>query len=226
MRAFAELGRINLAETDLQQVLARVSELAKQTIPGAAEVSVSLVQGGRARTAAFTGELALHLDERQYERGYGPCLAAAAGAETVLIPDMASEDRWPEYTPEAQRHGAQSSVSVGLPVQDAVSGALNVYGTEPKAFDHDAVELARTFAGYAAVALANAHLYSSTAALAQQMQEAMDSRATIEQAKGILVAQRGCTPEAAFDILVRGSQAANRKLRDIAADIVRGAQQS
>lgn len=224
--AFAELGRIDLRQADLPQVLSRVAELARRTIPGAAEVSVSLVERNRATTAAFTGEIALHLDERQYEKGYGPCLAAAAGGETVLIPDMSDEGRWPDYAAEAVDQGVHSSVSVGLPVQEAVVGALNIYAVKPQAFDEDAKEMARTFASYAAVALANAHLYASTAALAAQMEEAMRSRAVIEQAKGILVAQRGCTVEEAFDILVRASQSANKKLREVAETLVRNAQRS
>jgi GAF domain-containing protein len=222
--AYAELGRINLAEHDMEQVLSRVSELAKGVIPGAAEVSVSLLQAGKASTAAYTGQLALHLDEQQYARGYGPCLDAAQAGGMVLIADMAAEDRWAEYTPIAVEHGALSSLSVGLPVQQAVTGALNVYATKPNAFDAEATEVAQTFASYAAVALANAHLYSSTAALARQMQEAMATRAVIEQAKGILIAQTGCTPQQAFDLLTRQSQHANRKLRDIALTIVNRAQ--
>ncbi len=222
--AFAELGRIHLGENDMTQVLGRISDLAKRTIPGADEVSVNLVQAQRATTAAYTGELALHLDETQYETGRGPCLAAAAGGETILIQDMAGEDRWPDYTPEAVRSGALSSVSVGIPVQQAVSGALNVYATEPKAFDDAAVQLAKAFASYAAVTIANAHLYASSTALAAQMQDAMATRAVIEQAKGILVSQRGCTVEEAFDILVRASRNSNRKLHDIAQSLVAGSQ--
>ncbi|HEV2087491.1 MAG TPA: GAF and ANTAR domain-containing protein [Cryptosporangiaceae bacterium] len=224
MQAFAELGQINLAETDLPQVLTRVAELAKRTIPGAAEVSVSLLRGGTATTAAFTGEVAVQLDESQYEKGHGPCLAAADGGETMLIPDMAVEDRWPDYASDAVASGVHSSVSVGIPVQDAVTGALNIYATKPQSFDDDAIEMARTFAGYVGVALANAHLYSSTSALARQMEEAMKSRAVIEQAKGILVGQKGCTTEEAFDILIRASQSSNRKLRDIAESLVQNSQ--
>jgi len=78
----------------------------------------------------------------------------------------------------------------------------------------------QTFAGYAAVALANAHLYDTTANLAQQMQAAMDSRAVIEQAKGIIMGDRRCTADEAFAILTRLSQDSNRKLRDIAAALV------
>src|SRR5690242_1759612 len=78
IEAFTRLGRIRLSDTDLNGVLDTVAELAKRTIPGATEVSVTLVRKGRAETAAFTGELALRMDESQYELGAGPCLDAAA----------------------------------------------------------------------------------------------------------------------------------------------------
>ena len=107
-----------------------------------------------------------------------------------------------------------------IPFQEAVLGALNIYATQPGAFDQDAIELARTFAGYAAVAIANAHLYHATAALAEDMRRAMETRAVIEQAKGILVAQLHCNPEQAFELLTRLSQTTHRKLRDCAADLV------
>jgi hypothetical protein len=64
-----------------------------------------------------------------------------------------------------------------------VTGALNIYATEPETFDSDAVILGQMSAGYAAVAIANAHLYGAQANLAQQMQMAMQSRAVIEQAQ-------------------------------------------
>lgn len=221
--AIAELGRIDLAENDIGQVLGRIAELAKRAIPGAAEVSVTLVSDRSNSTAAFTGELAMHLDESQYGHGRGPCLTAAESVETLLVADTANERRWPDFAADAQSRGVGSSLSVGLPVQKAVTGALNIYALEPRAFDDDAVQLAQTFAGYAAVAMANAHLYSTTAALAEQMQQAMATRAVIEQAKGVLVAQQGCTPDEAFELLVRTSQAGNRKLRDVASALVDGA---
>jgi transcriptional regulator with GAF, ATPase, and Fis domain len=105
-------------------------------------------------------------------------------------------------------------------LREAVLGALNIYSARPAVFDQDAIELARTFAGYAAVVIANARLYHSTATLAEGMRRAMETRAVIEQAKGILVAQQHCTPERAFELLTRLSQATHRKLRDCAADLV------
>jgi GAF domain-containing protein len=218
--AFARLGRIKLSETDVDGVLDEVARLARSSIPGAAEVSVTLVRGRRAYTAAFTGELALSLDERQYEAGRGPCLDASQQVATISVPEMATEIRWPQWAARASAEGCRSSLSIGLPVHDEVTGALNVYATEPAAFDDDAVVLAQTFAGYAAVALANAHLYDTTATLAQHMQAAMESRAVIEQAKGIIMGERRCTADEAFDLLRKISQDSNRKLRDVAASLV------
>ena len=121
--AFAELGRIKLADTDIGSILDKIAELARRAIPGADEVSVTLHRGKGAHTAAFTGDLALACDERQYERGHGPCLDASATAATLLIHDMGQETRWPDYTRSAVDAGAHSSLSIGLPVHEAVTGA-------------------------------------------------------------------------------------------------------
>jgi hypothetical protein len=80
-------------------------------VPGADVVSVSLVSDGNAETVVFTGELARELDERQYERGYGPCLDAAAGGETLVIRDARTETRWPDYAAVAVERGSLSSMS-------------------------------------------------------------------------------------------------------------------
>jgi GAF domain-containing protein len=218
--AFAEFGRIKLGETDLHGVLTRVAELAQDTLPGAGEVSITLVRDGRPYTAAYTGEIALQLDERQYEGNAGPCLQAAADKITVSVPDTATDTRWDGWAPKAAAAGVGSVLSVGLPILDSVTGAVNIYGLRRRAFDDDTVQLAQRFAGYASVALANAHLHDSTANLAQHMQAAMESRAVIEQAKGIIMGDRRCGADEAFAILTKISQDSNRKLRDVAAALV------
>ncbi len=218
--AFEELARIALADHSLDTVMDKLAALSKRTIPGASEVSVTIVEPGKATTAACTGDLALRLDERQYDRGYGPCLDCIAGGEPIQIDSMSSETRWRDYTTEAARHGAGSSLSIPVPVQREVSAALNVYSTEEHAFDPESVELSQTFAAYAGVALANMHLYEAQGKVAEQLQAAMQSRAVIEQAKGMLMAERRCGAKQAFDILVQLSQQSNRKLRDVAQALV------
>ena len=223
-QAFVELGRLPLDQMPLGQVLARVAELARATIPGADEVSVTLIEADEARSVAFTGDLAKDLDERQYADGFGPCMDAARGGQAVVVADTAAEERYPEYAAVAARAGVRSSLSVGMPVPQRVVGGLNLYSTGVGAFDEEALAVASAFADFGAVALLNAGLVASKTALARQLEEAMATRAVIEQAKGLLVGRLGCTPEEAFDHLSRQSQNANRKLHQVAAQIIADAQ--
>ena len=219
--AFAELGRISLSELTLAEVMNRVAELARATVPGADEVSVTLVNEGRASTVAFTGQIALHLDERQYEAGFGPCTDAAEGGAQINIADVATDARYPDFARAAALAGISSSLSLGMPLPQRTVGGLNLYARSAGAFDPDAVAVAQVFADYAAIALANANLLHASERTARQMEQAMATRAVIEQAKGILMARLGIDADAAFAHLARQSQEANRKLNDIAAELVR-----
>jgi GAF domain-containing protein len=215
-----QLSGILQSSEDLTTVFEDIAALAKDTLPGAHEVSVTLVQGGRAETVASTGELAVVLDERQYDAGWGPCLDAADSGDLLYVEDTATETRWPVYCSKATELGVRSSLSAAMPTQQEIAGALNVYATAPSAMSSDDRELARSFADHAALAITHAHQYSDIARQAQTLREAMRSRAVIEQAKGIFMAARQCGPDEAFDVLVRLSQTRHIKLRDVAAQVV------
>ncbi|TKJ29879.1 hypothetical protein A6V29_19170 [Blastococcus sp. CCUG 61487] len=221
-QAIAQLGRVDLGQESMESVLQRVAVLAKQAIPGVAESSVSVVVNDKATTAAYTGALALQLDETQYSRGYGPCLEAAVGEELREIADARTETRWPDYTRVCVEHGCLSSLAVPVPVYQTVHAALNLYAVDAHAFGSEASAVAREFASYAAAAVRNMHLYETTRERADNLEIAMRNRAVIEQAKGILMAQRRCDATEAFNILAAASQRANRKLREIAVAIVAG----
>jgi GAF domain-containing protein len=220
--AFSELGRIDFSKTDVATALTKVADLTRRCVRGADDVSITLVGPGGAHTAAFAGRRAMTIDEWQYQQGHGPCLAAAAANITVTVQDMAGDSRWPDWADRAIDAGAHSSMSIGLPLHESVSGALNVYAVKPHAFDDDAVLLAQTFAGYAAVAMANAHLYDGPATLAGHTRSAMDRRAVIEQAKGIIMAERHCTAEETFAILANLAESSHREIHDAAAALVVG----
>ena len=196
--AFAQLGRIKLSETSLRDVFQHVVDLAGRTIPEVTEASVTLVQGKDAHTPAWTGDLALALDESQYELGHGPCLQAASATTIESVSDMATEDRWPDWTARALQAGARSSLSIGLPIHDTVRGAINLYATEPRAFDDDAIAVAQAFASYASLAMANEYLNNAKTTLVRHIEAAIDRQVVIEQAKGITMVDRHCTAEEAF----------------------------
>jgi len=163
--AFARLGAIVLGRP-LGEVLRTVADLVAATVPGADEVSVTLLEGEKAQSVAFSGRLAATLDERQYEAGFGPCLDSAQSGQNLRIDDTRHESRYPDFARTAARQGVRSSISVALPMPQRVLGAINIYQFDSDPLDADAEQLAETFAGYAAVALANAALFASTADLA------------------------------------------------------------
>jgi GAF domain-containing protein len=219
-RALTELGRLRLGQLELDQVLTRVARLAQATVAGADEVSVTLIEGDHACSVAFTGDLAVQLDERQYARGFGPCMDAARGGETIVVADTSAEERYPGFAEAAARAGVCSSLSVGMPAPQRTVGALNLYSRRPGAFDAAAVQTATAYADFAAVALRNASLLDSSTALARQLEGAMASRAVIEQAKGVLMGRLNCSPQEASEHLARQSKKTHRTLRDVAAQIL------
>ncbi|MGY1633510.1 GAF and ANTAR domain-containing protein [Geodermatophilus sp. SYSU D01186] len=222
--AFAELAKIMRGARAPSETLCRIAELAKQALPGVADASVTLMRVGAVSTVSYTGPLAALLDERQYAAGSGPCVDAAISGDTITIDDTTASGTYPDFGRLAHRHGITHTMSVGLPVERRIIGALNLYGGDETTFDGSTAELATAFASSAAVAVANAGVHASTGTLVRNLQKALDARAVIDQAKGVLMAQHGWSPEVAFDQLVRQSNSANRKLRDIAQDVVDAAQ--
>jgi GAF domain-containing protein len=219
-----ELSRVVLVDRGLDEVLDEVTGIARRGIPGAESTSITLIRGDRGFTAAHEGEMALMADELQYQEDSGPCLDAGRGGVVLRIDDMRTETRWPTYVARVVEHGVRSSLSIPLPFQDASIGALNNYSSEPAAFATPAsLEAALEVAEVVAIAVANATAHAELGEQARHMRAAMESRAVIEQAKGVLIAQRRIDAEQAFEVLRDASQRYNRKLRDIAAGIVASA---
>jgi len=186
-------------------------------------VSVTLVRNEVASTVAATGQLAVDLDEIQYEQGYGPCLDAGRNDELQHIRDIATEGRWSKYVIRAQELGLGSSVSSPLPVENYLVGALNVYSRTPYAFDADAVDLALAFALHVTAAVSHAESRRAHRERATNLERAIHSHSVIDQAKGIIMAQQKCTSDAAFGMLRKLSMDENIKLYDLAASLVESA---
>jgi GAF domain-containing protein len=220
--ALERLGRLSLRELSMDSLLQTVADLAKTVMPGKPETSVLLLVKDKPTTVVSTGQLAVDLDETQYERGHGPCLHAARTGELTEIADTRTETRWQDYTQRAAERGNLSSLSIPLAIDEdeQVAGALNVYARQPDAFDEDSRSVATRFGPYAAVATGNMYAYQSARDMADNLQAALESRAVIDQAKGVLIERYKLTPDQAFQLLARVSMNANRKVRDIADHLV------
>lgn len=216
-----DLSRVVLADRDLSDVLTDITLIAARGVPGAESVSTTLLRDDKAFTGAYSSEMALTADELQYSEGYGPCMDAGRGGVVLRVDDMLTEQRWPKYVERVRESGVRSSLSVPLPYQGTSIGALNMYSSKPGAFvSPESLDAGRDVAEAIAVAVVNADAHHRVSEQARNMQLAMESRAVIEQAKGVLMAQRRVDADAAFEILRDASQRYNRKLRDIALGIV------
>ena len=219
--AFEHLGRLSLSEQSLESVLQTVAELATRVLPGDLEASVTVLVADKPTTFVSTGRLAVDLDESQYGRGYGPCLHAAAAGETVEITDARTEQRWADHMARAVELGSLSSLSVPLGSPEVLAAGLNVYARQAAAFDADTRLTAGRFARFAGSAAANVDAYRHAREMADNLQVALQSRATIDQAKGLLMERHRLTAEQAFHLLARASMGANRNVRDVAEHLVR-----
>jgi GAF domain-containing protein len=217
MADFADVGS---RDEPVEAVLERLVMLASRVLPGRGQASVTLVRSEVATTAAASNDTALRLDATQYEQQRGPCFDAASAGTHVIINDVITDERWPEFAAAARDAGFVSSLAIALPVVREVTGALNIYLTDKDAICEESLEIAVTLASYVAVAVANIQRYESAMALARQMQDAMTTRAVIEQAKGIVMAEQRCTSDEAFNVLVKISQERHIKLRDVAERLV------
>jgi GAF domain-containing protein len=218
--AIRTLSRLLLTEETLETTLSRVAGLACRTLDACDMASVTMINDGRPSTPVQTDPEAGDLDSAQYRSGRGPCLDAYRARRVVRGAIPAHADRWPEFTAPAERAGVRSVLAVPLMVNDRPLGALNLYSRTPEGYSKADEETAVLVCEQAAVACANAEVYWRTYNLTEHLREALEGRDIIGQAKGILMARRGCTPDEAFEALRRASQHRNTKLREIAEQVV------
>jgi len=224
-REFAErianMAEQLLSEEDSDALLHQLAELSLALIPGSAAAGV-VVAGERSWTYASSGGSIAALHQEQLSMGDGPVAEAIRYGEARRIDDAEAEDRWPTPCAKMAAEGLRSCLVLPLRTDRQPGGALALYGREAGAFAGTAHDVALLFAAQGGAAMRTAALYRNCQRLVANLQVALESRAVIEQAKGILVAESGCSPDAAFSRLSTMSQNTNRKLREIAADLVAG----
>lgn len=212
------LSQLFLDDGTFDETLLRVAGLACD-ISAADMAGITLLTDGRPEHAVFTDPAARDLDTAQYGSGGGPGLDAFRDEQVYRVDVIRSEERWPEFIRDTAARGIAASLSTPLIARGKALGALNLYSRgEP--FDDVSLKRVEIFAQRAAIVLANTKLYWDARNLSQDIQQAMRFRATIDQAMGILMADGSRSPDEAFQFLVRVSQRENRKLRDIASDVV------
>lgn len=217
--AYSELHNLILDGPDVTDFLRQLAALAAAIVPGT-HCGVTLRRDNQVASVASSDEVALRMDELQYIGGFGPCLEALQTGVRVDVPDMSAETRWGGYASYALANGIQSSFSLPLSMDGETRGAINLFSARVRGFSESDVERTQAFADQAATSLTLLLRQADTAWLDQQLREALATRAVIDQALGILMGARKITSREAFEHLRQASQSTNRRLSDIATDVI------
>ncbi|GGU27656.1 GAF and ANTAR domain-containing protein [Lentzea flava] len=213
-------------EESLDTALQRLAETAARAIPDADAVTVSVVTSGQLRTAATTDPRLTEVDEKQYSAGRGPCFESARTLRPVRAVAGEHLDVWPEFEAGVAQHDIRAylSVPVVLPSPKAAGdehvGTLNIYSHTAAAFDPFDEGLMRLFTTAASATITSDQRWQRSREHIAHLEQAMISRAVIDQAKGVLMAVHSCTADEAFAMLVERSQHENVKLRDVAKNLL------
>lgn len=220
LHAFSALQLLVVSAPGVEGFLTELAGLAARVVEPAGSCGISLRRDNSPLTIASSDPRAEAVDQAQYDSGAGPCLDSLASATLVDVPDLGAETRWPGFRRRALELGVRSCLALPLTDGADVLGALNLYGERPRAFDAAAAARARTFAAQAATALVVVVRTAAQAEQSAQLERALVSRTEIDQALGILMGQQRCTADEAFALLRRHSQNNNRKLREVAVDLI------
>ena len=217
--AYAELQNLLVERPDVAAFLQQVAALAAAMVPGAS-CGITMRRDHEVATVATSDEFAARIDEIQYGRGQGPCLQALHTGVPVKVHNLATDERWGDYRIHALAYGVRSSLSLPLTVNGDTLGALNLYTTTADTFSDPLTARTQAFARQVATALTIILRNADQTVLEGQLREALATRAVIDQAVGIIMGQQRVNSAAAFAVLREASQARNRKLRDVAADLI------
>jgi GAF domain-containing protein len=211
---FARLALELHEESSVEETVEAVLQFALQAVK-CTHAGVALShRGGRLETVAVTDPVVEQSDQLQLECDEGPTLDVLAERDTVLVPDTGAELRYPDWAPKVAALGLRSVLSVRLATSGSTLGVLQLFNTEPYAFETDDDAVAHILARHASVALANARQEAT-------LWQAIDARKLVGQAQGILMERFGIDSDQAFAVLRRYSQDHNIKLRDVAQRLIK-----
>ena len=220
--AFAELCRLPLEGGDRAAMLVRMAELVQSALPEADSVSLTLGSPTDPEFVGAESSLARRIDELQNQTGEGPCADAYRVRETVVTDDLPSDPRWPALSRRVRAMQVGGVVAVPIAAADDCLGVINAYAETRDAFGRRGIRVAELAGAAVSAVLSDLLELGAARDLAKQLQRALESRAVIDQAKGMIMAKYGGTPDQAFLRLSAISQRSNVKLREVARLLVEG----
>lgn len=219
IRALQELVSTEDDAGVLVSALEQTADAVVDAVPLCVGMSVTFVQDGRSVTFLATATGVAVLDAVQFLDG-GPCEDSLARHEELLVEDLLSEERWALFARAAAVTGVSSTLSMPLRSAGTVVGGVNLYASSSDAFDDRYREVAGIFGATASEVVRNADLSMSVRARAERAEADLHDQAVVDQAVGVLVAQRGIAVPSAQALLTDAAARAGTTEVQVAALLV------
>lgn len=218
----AAVAQLLEADEKQDEALRRLTSLAVELVPGGDAVAVTIATADSGLTFAASDQRLDTLHALQFSGGEGPVVETLRYNEPRRVDDITAERRWPTFCRAAVEAGFRSCLTLPLRTDQQPAGAVALYGEQPSVFRGVSHDAALLFAAQGGTAVHNAATYGACRRLVSNLHTALAARAVIEQAKGIVAAQLGVSPDRAFHLLSRYSQQTNRRVRRVSSDLVQG----
>lgn len=227
---------LSLAAATEERSLSQLTALAASQVAGCAAADVTVWRNGELTSQAASHPDLSRLVAVQVAAGRGPLLDAVAGEDpaaasgggvsrsgaargpAVICTDTLTETRWPEFSAAALRMGVRSSVS--LSYRGPAVLTLTLVGLRPRALDRDRLQLADLLVAYGGAIVSAVADYGDSRRVADQLRDAADSRAIVDQAKGILMHALGCSADEALERMREVSQRSNIRATEVARRVI------
>jgi ANTAR domain./GAF domain. len=208
------------ARYDLEAALSELAESVTAVL-GLSGSGVTMAEDGRLRLVTAVSQASGELERSQEEQQAGPCRDAYETGEVVRVTDVREEStRWPEFSAIATRLAVAGVAGIPMRLADKIIGTLNLYSAEPREWSDEDIAVAGVLADVATSYVVNASKLRQQQQLSEQLQEALESRVVIEQAKGITAYKNAVPIDQAYQLMRRHARSNNASLRVVAEAIV------
>ena len=219
--AVARIRGLLLTEEKVSRAVLQLAQAIQEVMPGNPQAGVSLLNVHGERTSSgLTHPLVGQLDAAQFRLGEGPCLTAWASETAVIVDDVRTDDRWPNWRTAVRGFPVRSVLSVPLVDQGTPLGALKIYSPLPGQYDDETARILSLFAGTAATLLGNIQDSDAPLRMADSLKTALYARDTINRACGILMSRHGTTHEQALQQLIRDARAADSTMMEVSERLI------
>ena len=221
---FVELTDTMVAGFDVIDFLHMLTDRSVQLLDVSAAGLLLADQRGELRVVAASSEAARLLELFQLQNDQGPCLDCYRTGQPAAAADLATERRWPRFTPGARQAGFAAVQALPMRLREQVIGALNLFRADAGAFAPAEVRVGQALADVATISLLHERSMRRSDTLNEQLQTALNSRVVIEQAKGKLAERLGVDMDQAFRLLREYARSRNLRLSDLAQVFIDGSQ--